>query len=70
MSARVLRRREHVVAEVEFLLTDRSPDDVAAALGYAGPGSIARALYRAGRPDLARPFNNADWQAHRAASLA
>ncbi|MCG7430645.1 hypothetical protein [Dermacoccus nishinomiyaensis] len=40
--------------------------DITLALGYASPGCVARALYRAGRPDLARPFTTAD-NARRAA---
>lgn len=51
-----------LIAEVEFLLTDRSPHDIARCLGYTSPGCVARAMYRAGRADLARPFNTAAMQ--------
>lgn len=64
---RPYRRGEDVLSEVEFLLGQRSPDAIATALGYTRPSSTARALYRAGRPDLARPFNNADWRTRHAA---
>lgn len=61
MSTRPYRRRDDVVLEVEHLLTDRSAASITTALGYTRPGSVARAMYRAGRPDLARPFNAADF---------
>ena len=52
--------REQLLAGVEFLLPHRSAYDIAAALGYKRPGSVARAAYRAGRTDLAAPFTQAD----------
>ena len=52
--------REHVVEEVEFLLdTGESPEQIARRLGRK-PGTIARALGRAGRNDLARHFYRLD----------
>lgn len=64
---RPYRRREDVITEVEFLLADRSPASISDALGYARPANVARVLYRAGRPDLARPFNVGQGAARRAA---
>ena len=52
---RTRQPREEVVEEVEFLLLPRGAEGTAAALGMT-PAAIARACYRAGRPDLARPF--------------
>jgi hypothetical protein len=44
------------IEEVEFLTRfGLGTDDIARRLGKQ-PGSLARSLYRAGRPELARPF--------------
>ena len=53
---RTRQPREEVVEEVEFLLLPRGAEGTAAALGMT-PSAIARACRRAGRADLARPFD-------------
>jgi len=58
--ARLTLSRDDVVEEVRTLLMRTDAPGTAAALGRK-PGSIARALTRAGRPDLARQFWRADW---------
>lgn len=50
------RPRAEVVEEVAFLLPSRGAQGVTAALGMT-PGAIARACRRAGRADLAQPFD-------------
>lgn len=51
-------RHRHPLAENVEWLTDagESPDTIAARLGHT-PSSLARALYRAGWPELARPYS-------------
>lgn len=47
--------RAALVADMELMVSSReSPDRVVDRLGYASRESLARALRRAGRPDLAR----------------
>lgn len=54
---RITRRREDLVLDVHALLAGReSPVHIAHRLDMK-PEAIARACYRAKRPDLARPFN-------------
>ena len=49
-------RRADLVEDVEFLLQHGADlDEVSKRLGRS-VGALARGLYRAGRPDLARPF--------------
>lgn len=60
VTPRTLERRAALVEDVEWLLdSDETPSTIAARYGIAS-ASVARALYRAGRPDLARRFENAD----------
>lgn len=50
------RVRDYYAEEVEFLRSLGSSDaEITRALGVT-PRNLARALYRVGRPDLARPF--------------
>lgn len=51
--------RFDVVAEVETLVGSDTPVSLAARLGYANPDSLARALRRKGRDDLANRFEYA-----------
>jgi len=53
----VTAKTRHLLAEdVEFMLDTDHPLRIAERVGRK-PGTIARALYREGRPDLAQPFN-------------
>ena len=54
----VKRSRAEVVEEVEHTAGTRGVEDIAAALGMSVQ-AVARTLYRAARPDLARPFSAA-----------
>lgn len=57
--------RDTYAEEVEFLRScGLSPERIAERLGVT-PGNLNRALYRAGRNDLARMFNPATKQARR-----
>ena len=51
-------RRDAIAEDVEWLLSAGVGHTEIAARLKLKPGSVARALYRAGRPDLARPFNS------------
>lgn len=52
--------RHEYVEEVEFLRETMQPAEVCLRLGKKA-GTLARALYREGRPDLAAPFNALYW---------
>lgn len=51
-----VERRVRVIAELEVLLDTDTEQSVAMRVGYPNPLSLARALYRWGRPDLACRF--------------
>ena len=51
-------RQEIVVGEVEHLIGTRTPQAIAEAVGYAKADNLARALYRWGRPDLAKVIDS------------
>ena len=51
-------RGEIVVSEVEHLIGTRTPQAIAAAVGYAKADTLARALHRWGRPDLAKVIDS------------
>lgn len=57
-------KRADVVQDAEELLTAGETAETAALRMGMTAGSIARALYRAARPDLARPFGRAHRAAH------
>ena len=46
------------VAEVEFLVGTDTPENISARLGYSDPANLARFLFRKGRGDLSRHFDN------------
>jgi len=53
---RFARQRQERVEDVEFLLDNRTdPDSIPGRLGMTH-AALAKAMHRAGRPDLARPF--------------
>lgn len=56
-SIRFRREREALTEEVEFLLSlGESATAIAKDLGYSKPESLARRMWRHGRPDLAQAF--------------
>ena len=60
------KTRHELAEDVEFMLETDHPLRVVARLGRK-PSAVARALYREGRPDLARPFARIDQRQRRAA---
>lgn len=60
---------QEVAEEVEVLLRSRGPAEVVEALDVSA-ANLARTLYRAGRPDLGRPFGNIVAAERRAARRA
>ncbi len=48
-----------VIEEVEFLRGTDTPGNIATRLGYSSPKNLAKVLHRAGRHDLASPFEKA-----------
>jgi len=64
---RATPRQDSVIDDVHTLrLRTNDPEVIAAALGIS-PAGVAEALRRAGRPDLARPFWQAQWRLRRTA---
>lgn len=57
------KRCDEYVEEVEAM-SGVDPARICYALGLK-PGSVAKAMYRAGRPDLAAPFNALDWHSRK-----
>ncbi len=55
------RRGSYVVEEVEFFRRWLTPHEIARTL-HMSISAIARALYRAGRQDLAQPFAHLEQQ--------
>lgn len=45
-----------LIEDVEWLLGTDAPESIAARVGYNRPRTLARRLFRNGRPDLARHF--------------
>jgi hypothetical protein len=62
----VSAKTRHLLAEdVEFMLTSDHPLRIAERVGRT-PSTIARALYREGRPDLAQPFDEIEYERRKA----
>ena len=67
-TANAVARKRDLIEDVEWILTADDPAIALRRLGYDKPGSLAKRLLRAGRPDLARPFwaldNAQRWATH------
>jgi hypothetical protein len=51
---------EALIEDVEFLLGTDTMHNIANRLGFARPDSLARRMYRVGRPDLAQVLQRAE----------
>jgi hypothetical protein len=64
----VRKTRHEKVEEVEDLMRWGSPPDQIARALRVTPASVARAMHREGRHDLAQPFDRLAWSRRKAAA--